>query len=76
MGLASRLRVTRGTRALGAVQAEGGRVTQVVRSVGLTQATTHRLLQALMAEGMVEQDERSKLYRLSIDFFALAASAG
>eukprot|EP01036_Dinobryon_divergens_P017529 gene17529-23806_t len=29
-----------------------------------------------MAEGMVEQDERSKLYRLSIDFFALAASAG
>jgi len=25
---------------------------------------------------MVEQDERSKLYRLSIDFFALAASAG
>ena len=25
---------------------------------------------------MVEQDERSKLYRLSIDFFALAAAAG
>ena len=63
-------------RALGAVQAEGGRVTQIARSVGLTQATTHRLLQSLMAEGMVEQDERSKLYRLSIDFFALAASAG
>ena len=62
-------------RALGAVQAEGGRVTQIARSVGLTQATTHRLLQSLMAEGMVEQDERSKLYRLSIDFFALAASA-
>jgi DNA-binding IclR family transcriptional regulator len=63
-------------RALGAVQAEGGRVTQIARSVGLTQATTHRLLQALMAEGMVEQDERTKLYRLGIDFFALAASAG
>ena len=63
-------------RALGAVQGEGGRVTQIARSVGLTQATTHRLLQSLMAEGMVEQDERSKLYRLSIDFFALAASAG
>ena len=62
-------------RALGAVQAEGGRVTQIARSVGLTQATTHRLLQSLIAEGMVEQDERSKLYRLSIDFFALAASA-
>ena len=63
-------------RALGAVQAEGGRVTQIARSVGLTQATTHRLLQSLMAEGMVEQDERSKLYRLSTDFFALAAKAG
>jgi DNA-binding IclR family transcriptional regulator len=63
-------------RALGAVQAEGGRVTQIARSVGLTQATTHRLLQALMAEGMVEQDERTKLYRLGIDFFALAANAG
>ena len=37
------------------------------------QGTTHRLLQSLVAEGMVEQDERSKLYRLSMDFFALAA---
>ena len=63
-------------RALGALQAEGGRVTQIARNVGLTQATTHRLLQSLIAEGMVEQDERSKLYRLSIEFFALAATAG
>lgn len=63
-------------RALSAVQAEGGRVTQLARAVGLTQATTHRLLQSLVAEGMVEQDERSKLYRLSMDFFALAAKAG
>jgi DNA-binding IclR family transcriptional regulator len=63
-------------RALAEVQAEGGRVTQLARAVGLTQATTHRLLQALVAEGMAEQDERSKLYRLSIDFFALAARAG
>ena len=63
-------------RALSAVQAEGGRVTQLARAVGLTQGTTHRLLQSLVAEGMVEQDERSKLYRLSMDFFALAAKAG
>ena len=63
-------------RALVAVQAEGGRVTQLARAIGLTQGTTHRLLQSLVAEGMVEQDERSKLYRLSIDFFALAAKAG
>ncbi|MDB5848908.1 MAG: IclR family transcriptional regulator [Rhodoferax sp.] len=63
-------------RALTAVQAEGGRVTQLARAVGLTQATTHRLLQSLVAEGMAEQDERTKLYRLSVDFFALAAQAG
>ena len=63
-------------RALADLQAEGGRVTQIARNVGLTQATTHRLLQSLVAEGMVEQDERSKLYRLTIDFFALAAKAG
>lgn len=63
-------------RALADAQADGARVTQVARHVGLTQATTHRLLQSLIGEGMVEQDERSKLYRLSIDFFALAAKAG
>jgi DNA-binding IclR family transcriptional regulator len=63
-------------RALATVQAEGGRVTQIARSVGLTQATTHRLLQSLAAEGIVEQDPLTKLYRLGIEFFALAAQAG
>jgi DNA-binding IclR family transcriptional regulator len=63
-------------RALAEMQADGGRVTQLARNVGLTQATTHRLLQSLIAEGLVEQDERTKLYRLSIEFFALAAKAG
>jgi len=63
-------------RALTEVQAQGGRVTQLARAVGLTQATTHRVLQALVSEGIVEQDESSKLYRLSIEFFALAARAG
>lgn len=63
-------------RALATVQAEGGRVTQIARSVGLTQATTHRLLQSLAAEGIVEQDPLTRLYRLGIEFFALAAQAG
>ena len=63
-------------RALTAEQLEGARVTQLAKVVGLTQATTHRLLQSLVEEGMVEQDERSKRYRLSVAFFALAASAG
>lgn len=63
-------------RALAAVQAEGGRVTELARAVGLTQASTHRMLQSLIGEGMVEQDARSKRYRLAIEFFALAARAG
>jgi len=63
-------------RALATTQAKGGRITHIAKATGLTQATTHRLLQSLMAEHVVEQDATSKLYRLSIDFFALAAQAG
>ena len=33
-------------------------------------------MQQLIAEGLVEQGEQTRLYRLSIDFFALAARAG
>lgn len=55
---------------------EGVRVTQIAKDVGLTQATVHRTLQALMAQDVVEQDERSKHYRLSVGFFVLAARAG
>src|SRR5579875_877384 len=63
-------------RALAGMQQDGVRVTHLAKAVGLTQGTAHRILQSLIAEGMVEQDERSKLYRLSVDFFALAALAG
>lgn len=62
--------------ALSNAPANGERVTQLAKDVGLTQATAHRLLQSLVEEGMVEQDERTKRYRLSIAFFALAARAG
>ena len=55
---------------------EGMRVTQIAKDVGLTQATVHRTLQALMAQDVVEQDGRSKHYRLSVGFFVLAARAG
>jgi DNA-binding IclR family transcriptional regulator len=59
------------------IAVEGGeRVTQLAQHIGLSQPTTHRLLRSLMDEGMVEQDARSKRYRLSLDFFALAARAG
>ena len=63
-------------RALAATQAKGGRITDIARATGLTQATTHRILQSLVAERVVEQEAASRLYRLSIDFFALAAQAG
>ncbi|MGF6092622.1 IclR family transcriptional regulator [Pseudomonas sp. 18173] len=63
-------------RALGDTVEGGERVTQLAQHIGLSQPTTHRLLRSLMDEGMVEQDARSKRYRLSLDFFALAARAG
>lgn len=63
-------------RALADAPPQGMRVTQVARAIGLTQGTTHRLLQSLAEQAMVEQDERSKLYRLGMDLFTLAARAG
>jgi DNA-binding IclR family transcriptional regulator len=69
----------RGFRLLRAVVAagpQGEKVTHLARSTGLTQATTHRLLRALVEEGVVVQDESSKRYLASVDFFALAAKAG
>ncbi|WP_206996719.1 IclR family transcriptional regulator [Trinickia mobilis] len=62
-------------RALAHAPAEGARVTRIAKEAGLTQATAHRILQSLADEGIVEQDGHSKLYRLGIDFFALAAQA-
>jgi len=63
-------------RSLGDTVEGGERVTQLAQRIGLSQPTTHRLLRSLMEEGMVEQDARSKRYRLSLEFFALAARAG
>jgi DNA-binding IclR family transcriptional regulator len=63
-------------RALAQAKGEGGRVTQIAKATGLKQATVHRLLRTLVAEGLVEQDEQSKVYRLGMELFVLAASAG
>lgn len=63
-------------RALGDCSGEGERVSQLALRVGLAQPTTHRLLRSLVEEGMVDQCATSKRYRLSLDFFALAAKAG
>lgn len=63
-------------RLLAQAPPEGARVTQIAQSVGLTQATVHRTLQALVAQDVVEQDARTRRYRLSVGFFVLAARAG
>lgn len=63
-------------RALGECGGDGEKVSQLAQRVGLAQPTTHRLLRSLIEEGMVDQCATSKRYRLSLDFFALAAKAG
>jgi len=63
-------------KALAGNAESGLRVSQLSKQLGLTQPTTHRLLQQLVDEGLVEQGEETRMYRLSIDFFALAARAG
>ncbi|MDN3986767.1 IclR family transcriptional regulator [Zwartia vadi] len=55
---------------------DGLRVTEIAKLIGLTQGTVHRTLQSLIDQQVIEQDTRSKRYRLSIDFFSMAARAG
>ncbi|WP_407315207.1 IclR family transcriptional regulator [Pseudomonas sp. nanlin1] len=75
-GVSSVSRLFAVLRQLGQAPLGGERVTQLAEHIGLSQPTTHRLLRSLVDEGMVEQDARSKRYRLSLEFFALAARAG
>jgi DNA-binding IclR family transcriptional regulator len=63
-------------QSLADAKSEGARVTQIAREIGLTQGTVHRTLRALVLQNVVEQDERTKHYRLSVDFFVLASKAG
>lgn len=63
-------------RALARQQTTGARVTQIAQEIGLTQATTHRLLQSLIQQHIVEQDAKTKLYRLGLELFILASQAG
>jgi DNA-binding IclR family transcriptional regulator len=63
-------------RALATTNGDGAKLTHIAAATGLAQPTAHRILRALTGEGVVEQDERSKAYRLSVEFFALAARAG
>lgn len=51
------------------------RLSEVAAAAAVTEATAHRLLKSLIAEGFVEQTA-GRRYRLSLDFFSLAALAG
>ena len=62
-------------RALAATDGRGARLTDLATATGLTQATLHRLLRTLVKEGFAEQSD-NRLYRLNVEFFALAAQAG
>jgi DNA-binding IclR family transcriptional regulator len=62
-------------RILSGGEATGMRLSQIAKAANLTEATTHRLLKTMIDAGFVEQGD-GRLYCLSIDFFALAATAG
>lgn len=51
------------------------RLSDISMITGITSASVHRILKSLIDEGVVEQGS-NKLYSISLDFFALAASAG
>lgn len=61
-------------RALAADGAQGKRLIDLSATLGMNQATIHRLLQMLVEEGIVEQTS-TRRYRLSVEFFSLAATA-
>lgn len=69
-------RTFRALRALASAPPQGIRLSQLATQIDLTNATVHRLLQSLIKEGVVEQDQKTKHYRLGLDFFMLAAHAG
>lgn len=63
-------------RAMAAMPPEGSRLKDVAEAVGMPAASVHRLLNSLLIEGIVEQDKRTKRYRLGIELFELASRAG
>ena len=54
---------------------DGVRLIDLARDLELSQPSTHRLLKTLIAENLVEQLPDKKAYRLSLEFFAMAAQA-
>lgn len=60
-------------KALAASDQHGIRLIDIARELDISQPSTHRLLKNLIAEGLVEQLPERKSYRLSLEFFSMAA---
>jgi DNA-binding IclR family transcriptional regulator len=63
-------------RALASADARGRRIVDIADAVALPAPTVHRILRGLIEEDIVEQDRRSKAYRLGMAFFEIASNAG
>lgn len=55
---------------------DGSRLKDLAEALAMPTASVHRLLADLVAEGLVEQDKRTKRYRLGLELFELASKAG
>lgn len=53
----------------------GTRLAEVTQAIGLGKTTTHRLVNALLDLGFVEQDEKTRRYRLGLEVYTLAMAA-
>ncbi|WP_139976579.1 IclR family transcriptional regulator [Ochrobactrum sp. CGA5] len=62
-------------KGLAASADDGVRLIDLARDLELSQPSAHRLLKTLIAENLVEQLPDKKAYRLSLEFFAIAAQA-
>ena len=74
--LSSLSRALKLLRVLAEGDAGGMRVVDLSRAVDCNQPTAHRALQELAEAGFVEQVPGGKRYRLGLDFYVVAASAG
>ena len=53
----------------------GVSATKLAELLGLNASTAHRIIMGLERHGLIEKDNSTKLYRLSLAFFALGASS-
>ncbi len=54
---------------------EGASATKLAELLGLNASTAHRIIMGLERHGLIEKEETTKLYRLSLAFFALGAKS-